>query len=57
MTSTYSLKNLPRRMAEDGERDANRHENLVLAVSRRAERIAQEHGNRLQQFWAGSRRI
>src|SRR5271157_3923595 len=52
MTSTYSPKNMPRRMAEDGERDANRYENLVLAVSRRAERIVQEHGKRLQQFWA-----
>ena len=39
MSSTYSLKNLPLRMKEDGERDANRYENLVLAVSRRAERI------------------
>ena len=37
MTST--LANMPRRMAEDGERDANRYENLVLAFSRRAERI------------------
>ena len=26
MTSTYSLKNAPRRMAEDGERDASRYE-------------------------------
>jgi hypothetical protein len=52
MTSTYSLKNVPRRMAGDGERDANRYENLVLALSRRAERIVQEHGKRLQQFWA-----
>ena len=52
MTSTYSLANTPRLMAEDGERDANRHENLILAVSRRAERIAQENGKRLHQFWA-----
>ena len=52
MTSTYSLANTPRLMAEDGERDANRHENLILAVSRRAERIAQENGKRLRQFWA-----
>ena len=52
MTSTYSLANLPRRVKEDGERDANRYENLVLALSRRAERIVREHGERLQQFWA-----
>ena len=52
MTSTYSLANTPRLMAEDGERDANRYENSILAVSRRAERIAQEHGKRLHQFWA-----
>ena len=52
MTSTYSLANLPRRVKEDGERDANRYENLVLALSRRAQRIVREHGERLQQFWA-----
>ncbi len=52
MTSTYSLANMPRLMGEDGARDTNRYENLVLALSRRAERIAQEHGGRLQQFWA-----
>jgi hypothetical protein len=52
MTSTYSLANSPRLMAEDGERDANRYENLVLAVSRRAQRIAEEHGRRIHQFWA-----
>ncbi len=52
MTSTYSLKNKPRLMAEDGARDVDRHKNLLLAFSRRAERIAQEHGKRLQQFWA-----
>ncbi len=52
MTSTYSLANLPRRVKEDGERDASRYEKLVLAFSRRAERLAQEHGKRLQQFWA-----
>jgi hypothetical protein len=39
MTSTYSLKNLPRRMAEDGERDESRYGNLVLAFSRRAEAV------------------
>jgi len=52
VTSTYSLKNKPRLMAEDGARDVDRHKNLLLAFSRRAERIAQEHGKRLQQFWA-----
>jgi hypothetical protein len=51
MTATYSLKK-PRLMAEDGARDVDRYKNLLLAFSRRAERIAQEHGKRLQQFWA-----
>ncbi len=52
MTSTYSLANIPRRMAEGRERNAYRYENLVLAVSQRAERIAREHDKRLQQFWS-----
>jgi pimeloyl-ACP methyl ester carboxylesterase len=52
MTSTYSLENIPRRMAEDGARDASRYENLLFAFSRRAERLAREHGKRVQQLWA-----
>jgi len=52
MTSTYSLDNIPRRLAEDGERDASRYQNLMLAFSRRVERMSREHGKRLQQLWA-----
>jgi hypothetical protein len=52
MASTYKPKNKRRLMAEDGAREVDRQKNLLLAFSRRAERIAQEHGRRFPQFWA-----
>jgi hypothetical protein len=51
MTSTYSLINAPQRATEHGVMIARQYEQQLLALSRRAERMARDHGKRLRTFW------
>ena len=51
MASTYSLANAPQRAAEDGAAYGRQFEQLLFALSRRAERAARDHGARLQALW------
>src|SRR5271157_2966674 len=51
MTSTYSVANAPQLAAEDGAALGRQFEQMLFAFSRRAERAARDHGERIQAFW------
>ena len=51
MTSTYSAANAPERATQDAAMAARQYEHLMFALSRRVERAAHDHGDRLQKFW------
>ena len=52
MTSTYSLETAPARATQDAAMSGRQFEQMMLAMSRRIERAARDHGKRLQKFWA-----
>jgi len=51
MTSTFSVANAPQLAAEDGAALGRQFEQMLFAFSRRAERAARDHGERIQAFW------
>ena len=52
MTSTYSAANAPDRATQDAAMAARQYEHMMFALSRRVERAAHDHGERLQKFWS-----
>ncbi len=52
MTPTFSPLNAPDRLAEDGAALATQTQHVLFSLGRRAQKAAQEHGERLRQFWS-----
>jgi pimeloyl-ACP methyl ester carboxylesterase len=51
MTSTYSPGTGPERAMQDAAVAAHQFEQMMFAMSRRIERAARDHSQRLQKFW------
>jgi hypothetical protein len=51
MTSTYSSETGPERATRDAVVAAHQFEQIMFALSRRIDRAAREHGQRLEKFW------
>ena len=57
MTSTYSSANAPERAMQDAAMGAHQYEQMMFALSRRVERAARDHGQRLQKFWTDAAEV
>ncbi len=51
MTSTYSAATAPERATQDAAVAGRQYEQILFDLSRRFERAARDHGQRLQKFW------
>jgi pimeloyl-ACP methyl ester carboxylesterase len=52
MTSTYSLASAPAHATQDAATAGRQYEQITFALSRRLERAARDHGERIQKFWS-----
>ncbi|RBP12243.1 uncharacterized protein DUF3141 [Roseiarcus fermentans] len=52
MTSPFSPGTAAARATEDAQMLGHQYEQMMFAMSRRIERAAKDHGDRLQKFWA-----
>ncbi len=57
MTSTYSPGTEAQRAAQDATVAAHQFEQMMFVMSRRIERAAQDHGQRLQKFWTDAAEV
>ena len=57
MTPLFSLQNAPKRLVEDQKVAATALQNVMTGYARRMEKMASDHGRRLEQFWADAEAI